>query len=1223
MRKKTTITKIIPGIIIFAFVISLFQFTLPVQAANTSMSSLYSNPNQGGSTNPYKFKVSDVVNSNILTSVVGCTGVVNKVATWMSKLLISPKSKAKMAAEKIALARSQLESACLSTKAGAEAGGDSIPIIGGISKAIGTIFSKIQINVDSLLKTAGNTSTGLVSSNAGKSGEQICLDQVKAISPEQLDMMIEEAEKEDQVILKEQCFDGIAIALAKNQLTAMTRSMMNWVNSGYGGNPFFVQNMNRFINKIERNVLDTGIDVLLAPDVESPYARDFARSTIISRGVISNSSRFLGGLRSDLEYFVTDPQSYSNVTDDQIYQAQRNSRTAVQIARDANNSFGNNFSNGGWNAWLALTQRDQNNPLGYTMRASQYLADIQAEQVSSVQNELAQNDGFLSQKTCISWYTIDIETGDWEWESVTDETGTYERQVTTDRPTDEEFNDPNGCAEFKVITPGTLIADKTKGYLESPDRQLELVKTINDGLNFLFSNLIFMLEKNGLSGLSDSITNTPINWTDSSNESRDRTTADGNSTYDNNGAYDGFNITRDLGNIYLRVTPISLGNWNAKTNLPLLDPKVAPEYTMNGNTITSNLYYTVDVPGETKLILDGYNYWIKGDRAFWDGKAWQNWKLGQANPVKKRGVIQIQQDYIVAAKEILKVLPSVMTNLGKLDYCIPGPNPSYKTNSTEAQKAYQDWTGSMFVGPRDEFRTEWKIDRIGSRTYKNLANIFSDNPNAWYAMLTSDAMWLLHFGPGYHYKAENNPSERNDIDNKEAVMKDNLEYVNSSLFQNFYEVFDKMMNEIYYKKMKNMYLENEKNPTLEKNPNYISMAQNGLDITKDMFYYNNEINKSIQDYTDAMNQAKINISKLEPIKTAVGKIIKDAQERRATNMIAILNAEAKRNGTPVLTEEQYYAKYANCLDEENIEFFDVEDIMNTINIGEKGRCENGFDDDLDGLIDTKDPDCDGYTAPTVETGQTVKTYYYYLSPCPATVSGTQTFQTSQTYDTAVTSAVTYNKTYAYGDVLRDDNVGNYYIVKSGARTSLDATIPSLNNVKTVPVINPVTGLITNGNCPVGAAQLCPAGMTGTYPTCTDTTGSGVCPIGWTGTYPTCVAPANSGTSGTGLLPPSSTNDVAIIATTGGVVSTSSASGTTISTTSGLGGTIYTPVTQTAGIGSNASFKADPDSGKTVSFETDCKTITLNSLQVIQQTYPPDWYQVGPITSKCNVWVTFN
>lgn len=948
-KRKQSIQKILSGLILFIFIFSFLPITPPLEAASTnSIANLYNNPNQS-SNNTYKFKISDVVNSGMLSAVVGCTGVVNKVATWMIRFIQSPAQAAKAAKAKLDSIRTQLSNACAAVKAASQTGAGTAPLVNDLVSPINTIFSKINVKI------------------AGKSVLP-CKETVDATNDKALEEAITQTEQEAEANIRTQCLDGIAITLAKNQLTAMTKGAMNWINSGYGGNPFFVKNMTNFTNNLERGILDAGIDRFQPSRGAFPYGTAFSQSAIkafkTGSSLRTDRTNYADSLVSDLGAFVSD-----NITSGIMgnTSGQTDTRTPGQKAIDVNYSYSKDFGNGGWNAYLALTQRDQNNPLGFSMQASNYLSNAQQQKTTQQQNEIAQNNGFLSQKTCISWKVLN-STGGTVWDSVNN------KIKTTTNPTLLEKTTPDNCSEWKIITPGSIIRDKTTSYLNSPDRQLELAKTINDSLNALFSVLINKLEGNGLSGLSVSATDAPINWTDNLNY----TTVEGNSTYNNNGAYDGFNLTKDLGNTYIHVTPVSLGTWNANADINLgpinltsdgqnLYPDTAPvKYDINGNLLdTTNTYYTVTTAGLTKLIVGDYNGWDVGDRAFWDGTAWQNWKLGQANPIAHKGVIQIQQDYVVAAKQILKILPSVMKNLGELDYCLPGPNPSYQTNSTETQSAYQDWIGTIYIGPKnnsDIDRFEWRIDRENSRSYKNFQNLFQDNQVTWKKISESSSVaWFLnYFGDftgtqwagvvSYSYKGD----DAAKLAEARKLQEININYVGNNLFQNFYDVFDKMMNKLYFKNITNMYLDTETSIGINKNPNYVPMAQDGYDMTKDIVYYNDEITKSTKDYTDSMVQAKINIAKLEPIKAEVSTIIKAAQDRRNNLLVTIL-------GLPLATIQ---TQYATCFAEENIQFYDADALMNAGNTTVE-NCTDGLDNDLNGLIDKLDPACPGYVAPAL------------------------------------------------------------------------------------------------------------------------------------------------------------------------------------------------------------------------------------------------------------------
>jgi len=129
------------------------------------------------------------------------------------------------------------------------------------------------------------------------------------------------------------------------------------------------------------------------------------------------------------------------------------------------------------------------------------------------------------------------------------------------------------------------------------------------------------------------------------------------------------------------------------------------------------------------------------------------------------------------------------------------------------------------------------------------------------------------------------------------------------------------------------------------------MAESGYNLTKDMVYYNDDNTKAIQDYSDAIKQAKVNIAALNPIEAEVSSIIKAAQDRRNQRLV----------GTLGLTLAQIQDKYKDCFAEENIQFYDADTVTNTGSTAVE-NCNDGIDNDLNGLIDAQDPACQNLSA---------------------------------------------------------------------------------------------------------------------------------------------------------------------------------------------------------------------------------------------------------------------
>ncbi len=956
--KKQIAKKIILRAITFVFVLFFLQTIIPSPLLAADELN-WDNPNKN-SNNPYKFKPTDILNSQLIMQVVGCTGVVDKVSGAVMNFV---KGKASVEALEKATRDKIVEAAVAACKSGK---GSTMTAVASI---LNMNWTDVVDEID--CKPLQRTRDG------GTIDELIKLRQDQATSK-----------------TREECFNGIAITLAKNQLTAMTRETVNWINTGFNGNPMYVQNITSLTNSIERNILEKGISQLGNTNKAYPYGSSFSSSMI--RGYNTGARKygatnFLDSLTSDLAYFITDKDSY--------YSSEPDNRTALEKAQHANNTFANDFSTGGWNGWLALTQRDQNNPLGFTMQASQYLADRIAEQSQEKKDELYQNNGFLSQKKCVLWELYDNENA-----------AVYDQYDNIKTATSKPSNYPNSiCIKDEIVTPGSIIKEKLSYYVNSPERQLELADSINDSLNSLFSALVSKLQNQGLSSLSSEKYQYTLNGVANNNMgigSGYTNDFEGGSFSSGSGYRNGsFDLTRDLGNTYIyNYKNESLGNWDAKNNSPKLYVGVGP--VGDDGKYLPNSYYTVTVAGNTKLFNEGYSGWAVGDRAFWDGKNWQNWKKDivrdgktiKTNPIEKRGVIQIQNDYIVAAKELLSLLPNIMPKMGELDYCIPGPNPNWQANSSDAQSLFQEYSSTLSSdyqvgGWLERDKVNFKIGGINSSEYNNYKNIFKwNNIDVWNKVISTPA----YFGELNILANKRNVDAKNDAPGHQAKISSLINKINVD-FNNYYKVATEMFNKLYGKDgfLQKEFYETENSNERIPNPSYLPMAEEGLNITKDILSYDQNIKEITEDYKNAITQANTSISKLNAIKAEVSKIIKIAQDRRDENLVKILNEETIRECnnnytkcmstgfglTPqeiarigergqlcsakkqiceskTITEAQYKIKYASCLAEEDILYYDYGDIINT---GGGERCNDGIDNDLDGLVDMKDPDCAGYT----------------------------------------------------------------------------------------------------------------------------------------------------------------------------------------------------------------------------------------------------------------------
>ncbi|HCY26218.1 TPA: hypothetical protein DIC38_00840 [Candidatus Nomurabacteria bacterium] len=893
----------------------------------------WDNPNSGR--NPYKFKLSDYLNSNMMMQVVGCTGVVDKVTLSIGDL-----------------ASGDLES---------------------LQDRWTSIKRKTEEVKKLVIETNKALSVAMVPKDPGPALTDIATDRINETvntKNEELQNAVQKLKDQNKSVkMREECLNGIAYTLAKNQLVAMTKSTMNWVATGFDGDPMYVRNMQLFVGDIESRIMNAELEYFQnANPSRYPYGRDFARYYY---GAYNSEKNFRDSMSQTLTRHLTNGKSIEDYTYD--------------------------FSAGGWDAWLGLTQESQNNPIGYAIETSNYISNKQQEEIENTKQELTQNNGIISQRVCkvtsatkklaqkeinkreANQYVIDAQNKVDEAEYYYEQAGgngndteelqdaaeilanariDLEKALAYQASLDAESTDAaEGCDEWEIVTPGSFIQDKISTYLNTPETQLEMADTINDVLNVVFAKLIDKLRIDGLTGLGYSaVSNSNYDWPTSVNISG----------YDSSGnQYGGegistrnFDLTKDLGNTYNHSDTTNLGTWDASINkaIKIKDNTTTSLVPGKGQT---NSYYTVTVAGKTKLFDDDLG-WEVGDRAFFNGISWQNWKKDQTSPIINRGIIQIQQDYLVVAKELLKILPGVMPALGELDYCIPGPNPNWEINMSDNSVAFFDFVSELKTTykqaddwfEKDSVDITWAGEDANSDAYKNYRSIFAnsylsgwkDNWTSWsLAMNTKIMNYIDVLANGEDWTGEKGVAEA------EEEIGELISNIVES-FSMFKDEYGKTISDTYGTIQQEYFL-NEKTNTKTPNNAYIPMAKEGLTLTKKITDYNNEVSDSIQDLKNTMGETDSTISKLEKIRSEVGKIIKAAQDRRDETITIALNAK----GENFTTNTAYKIKYQVCLNEENIDYLKDYDLTQE----EENRCDDRIDNDFDGLIDSKDPDCSG------------------------------------------------------------------------------------------------------------------------------------------------------------------------------------------------------------------------------------------------------------------------
>ncbi len=227
----------------------------------------------------------------------------------------------------------------------------------------------------------------------------------------------------------------IAIRLGKAMLQNITSSIITWINSGFQGNPSFVQNLNGLVS----DSVDQAIGQFIQYD--------------LGAGFLCNSF--------SLQVKIALAQSY-------LPYNQRTSCTLTQITNNVN-GFIQNDNSGGWNNWLQVTTVPQNNVYGATIEA---------------QNELTQQ---IASKLGIQNQTLDWGKGFRSWDVCTNTTDGEGNVIPA--PAGMSPTDPK-CFSTTTKTPGTVVEGQLETTLGSGVRQLEVANDIDAIVGALTNQLM-------------------------------------------------------------------------------------------------------------------------------------------------------------------------------------------------------------------------------------------------------------------------------------------------------------------------------------------------------------------------------------------------------------------------------------------------------------------------------------------------------------------------------------------------------------------------------------------------------------------------------------------------------------------------------------------------------------------------------------------------------------
>lgn len=242
------------------------------------------------------------------------------------------------------------------------------------------------------------------------------------------------AEESIRLQRKQECFKKVA----RKVLTKMTEKTVNWALTGFKGEPFFVKDQGSFLSSIEDEITIKKINELKActEGGDCPYGRELAKSliTIEKNKTLTDADKF---------------------TLDKVNPNWR------EFTKGESNSFS---TGGGWKTFLAYTQNPKNNPLGNFISTSIELNEKKTQETTKIQNELNQNQGFLSLKKCVATSSSSITSG-------LGTSGIGDVFDSLGNNINGAGNNALNCLKYEVITPGGLIREQLTKALNLPVEQ--------------------------------------------------------------------------------------------------------------------------------------------------------------------------------------------------------------------------------------------------------------------------------------------------------------------------------------------------------------------------------------------------------------------------------------------------------------------------------------------------------------------------------------------------------------------------------------------------------------------------------------------------------------------------------------------------------------------------------------------------------------------------------
>lgn len=294
---------------------------------------------------------------------------------------------------------------------------------------------------------------------------------------------------------KETCLDSIGFALAKTLLASITDSTINWINDGFEGRPSFIGDSSRFFKEQIKNEFQLGLEELKQ---SGTIYFDLIKQKVIYDQRVKLGSAFT--LDKDIVKALC---TYENYETEEFCSQQLDADSRAELTNAyLSGQIAGREVGWDWDIWNSMTQNCGNNPFCAVTAEINELNARSQERITNLNTELNQSGGFLGKKRCIEPKNFEAQLEEYN--------DAVSQNPENTNPLSPGYNalqagtlpDRPVCAEYKVLTPGGVIASKLNLSLGTSDRQLELADELNESIGAIFDALLNKLLEDGLSSFN-------------------------------------------------------------------------------------------------------------------------------------------------------------------------------------------------------------------------------------------------------------------------------------------------------------------------------------------------------------------------------------------------------------------------------------------------------------------------------------------------------------------------------------------------------------------------------------------------------------------------------------------------------------------------------------------------------------------------------------------------